>query len=227
MRLPLSFLSFAVSALAPFATSQSAPAAPRDASGMRRIVMLGDSLTDGYRLQRAQAYPALIGQKLRAAGLNGEVVNAGVSGDTTSGGLRRIPQYLREPVDILLIELGINDAFRGVPIDEMRANLQAIIDRTRERNANVQIVIAGMQLPLYGADGYVREFGEMFGELARKNHAALIPYLLLGVGGDPTLNLPDRIHPNAAGHRILAENVWRVLEPLVRKATAGPVAHVD
>ncbi len=189
--------------------------------------MLGDSLTDGYRLQRAEAYPALIGQKLRAGGYHFEVVNAGVSGDTTSGGLRRIPQYLREPIDILLVELGINDAFRGVPIDQMRSNLQGIIDRTRERNPNVQIVVAGMQLPLYGADGYVREFGEMFGELARKNNATLIPYLLLGVGGDPTLNLPDHIHPNAAGHRILAENVWRVLEPLVRKATAAPLAHVD
>lgn len=189
--------------------------------------MLGDSLTDGYRLQRSQAYPALVAEKLRAAGYAFEVVNAGVSGDRTAGGLRRIPPYLRQPVDVLLVELGINDAFRGVPVEQMRANLQAIIDRVRERNPKVAIVIAGMQLPLFGADGYVQAFGEMYGELAQKNGAALIPYLLAGVGGDPTLNLDDRIHPNGAGHRVLAENVWRALEPLVRKATAAPLAHLE
>ena len=208
------------------APTQSTSAARRDVSGVRTILMLGDSLTDGYGLSRSQAYPALIAQKLRAAGYKFDVINVGVSGDTTAGGLRRLPKYLTRKIDILVLALGINDAFRGVAVEQIRANLQAIIDRTRERNPNVAIVLAGMQLPLYGADSYVRTFGEMFKELAEKNHAALIPYLLAGVGGDPSLNLPDRVHPNAAGQRILAENVWQVLEPVVQKATAAS-AHVE
>lgn len=189
--------------------------------------MLGDSLTDGYGIKRSQAYPALIAEKLRAGGYKYEVINAGVSGDTTAGGLRRIPKYLTGRIDVLVLELGINDAFRAVPVEQMRSNLQAIIDRTRTHNPQVAIVIAGMQLPLYGADSYVRAFGAMYGELAEKNHAALLPYLLEGVGGDPSLNLPDRVHPNAAGHRILAENVWRVLEPVLSKATAPTAARVN
>lgn len=205
---------------------QSSDAARRDASGMRTILMLGDSLTDGYGLSRSQAFPALIEQKIRAAGLRYDVINAGLSGDTTAGGLRRLPRYLDRRIDVLVLELGINDAFRGVPLSEMRSNLQAIIDRTRAKNPNVQIVVAGMQLPLYGADDYVRAFGQMYVDLAEKNNAALIPYLLAGVGGDPSLNLSDRIHPNAAGQRVLAETVWRVLEPVLRKATTAPVATV-
>jgi acyl-CoA thioesterase-1 len=210
------------------AISQSADAARRDASGVRRILMLGDSLTDGYGLSRPQAYPALVAEKMRSAGYNNfEVINAGVSGDTTAGGLRRLPQYLKQLIDVVVLELGINDAFRSVPIDQMRTNLQMIIDRVRTANPKVAVVIAGMQLPVYGADSYVRSFGEMYGELAQKNHAPLLPYLLEGVGGDPSLNLLDRVHPNAAGHRILAEHVWRVLEPLLQKASAIPAARVD
>lgn len=189
--------------------------------------MLGDSLTDGYGINRSQAYPALIAEKLRAGGYKYEVINAGVSGDTTAGGLRRLPRYLNARIDVLVLELGINDAFRAIPVEQMRANLQTIIDHTRARDPDVAILIAGMQLPLYGADSYVRAFGEMYGELAAKNRTALLPYLLEGVGGDPSLNLPDRVHPNAAGHRILAENVWRVLEPLLLKATAASSARVD
>ena len=165
---------------------------------------------------------------MRAAGYRGfEVINAGQSGDTTAGGLRRLPKYLGRKIDIFVLELGINDAFRGVPLEQMRANLQAIIDRVREKNPGVAIIIAGMQLPVYGADSYVRGFGEMFGELAQRNDAALIPYLLLGVGGDPSLNLNDLIHPNAAGQRILANNVWAVLDPLLRKTTTRSPAGVN
>ncbi len=196
---------------------QSAVAARREPSPVRTILMLGDSLTDGYGLTRREAYPALVAEKLRAAGVRAEVINAGVSGDTTGGGLARLPRYLDRPIDVLVLELGINDAFRGVPLDQMRANLQAIIDRTRAKNPRARVVIAGMQLPLFGADGYVRAFGEMFGELAQKNDAILIPYLLAGVGGDPQLNLGDHIHPNAAGQRVLAETVWRALQPLLTK----------
>lgn len=190
---------------------------------MITILALGDSLTDGFGLSREEAYPALIAEKMRAANYRFQVINAGSSGDTTAGGLRRLPVLLRgKRIDVLILALGINDAFRGVPIEEMRSNLQAIIDRTRARNPNVSIVVAGMQLPLAASDGYVRAFGEMFGTLAEKNHAALIPYLLEGVGGDPGLNLPDRIHPNAAGQRVLAENVWRVVEPILQKKSAAP-----
>ena len=189
---------------------------------MITILALGDSLTDGFGLSRKEAYPALVAEKMRAANYRFEVTNAGSSGDTTAGGLRRLPQLLRgKQIDILILALGINDAFRGISVDEMRSNLQAIIDQTRARHPNVTVIIAGMQLPLAVNDGYVRAFSEMFGALAEKNQAALVPYLLEGVGGDPNLNLPDLIHPNAAGQDALAENVWRVLEPIVRKrATA-------
>jgi acyl-CoA thioesterase-1 len=202
-------------ALVPFQTTH---AAKRDASKVITILALGDSLTAGYGLSRKQAYPALIAEKMQSANYQFEVINAGSSGDTTAGGLTRLPPLLRgRKIDVLILALGINDAFRGVPIEQMRSNLQAIIDRTRARHPNVTIIIAGMQLPLLSSDGYVSAFGEMFGALAAKNHTALIPYLLEGVGGDPELNQYDRIHPNAAGQRVLAENVWRVLEPILAK----------
>lgn len=222
------FLHLLNCGLLALAAIESADAARRDASGVRTILFLGDSLTDGYGLSRSQAYPALVTEKMRTNGINGhEVINAGVSGDTTGGGLRRINSYLARKIDVLVIELGINDAFRGVPIAQMRANLQVIIDRVRAKNPGAEIVIAGMQLPVYGADGYVLAFGQMFAELAGANHAALIPYLLQGVGGDPTLNLSDRIHPNAAGQRILAQTVWETLEPVLRKTTATATARVN
>ncbi len=193
---------------------------------MKTILVLGDSLSDGFQLPRSDAYPALIANKLRAAGLNFQVTNASASGGTTEGGLQRLPPHLKRKIDIFILELGINDAFRGVPVDQIRANLQAIIDQVKARNPSVRVVIAGMQLPNYAADDYVSAFGKMFGELATKNGAALVPYLLDGVAGDPSLNLPDGIHPNAAGQRILAENVWRVLEPVARETAAEPSSHV-
>jgi len=210
-------ISIAFVAAMLIAQAQTANARPNESSRMKRIVVLGDSLSDGFRLSRDEAYPALITAKLRAAGLKFEVVNASVSGDTTAGGLRRLPTHLRKPIDILVVELGVNDAFRGVPVNQIRANLQAIIDRTRAANPNVAIIIAGMQFATYGDDDYVRAFGEMFAQLAKENKAALVPTLLQGVAGDPSLNLPDRVHPNAAGHLILADNVWRVLEPVARE----------
>ncbi|HEX7517444.1 MAG TPA: arylesterase [Chthoniobacterales bacterium] len=202
---------------------QSAQATSRDVSKVITILALGDSLTAGYGLSRKEAYPALIAEKMRTVNYQFEVINAGWSGDTTAGGLRRLAALLHtRKIDILIIELGINDAFRGVPIEQMRANLQAIIDQTRARPAGVSIIIAGMQLPLSSSDDYVRSFGEMFGVLAEKNRAALIPYLLEGVGGEPELNQPDKVHPNAAGQRVLAENVWRVLEPILAKISRTP-----
>ena len=198
---------------------QSAEAAKRDPSNVITIVALGDSLTAGYGLSRKQAYPALLSEQMREAGYEFEIVNAGSSGDTTTGGLRRLPAILRahKKIDVLILELGINDAFRGVPIEQIRSNLQTIIDQTRARYPNVSIVIAGMQLPDYSSTDYVGAFGAIFAALAEKNRATLIPYFLEGVGGNPALNQWDRVHPNAAGQRVLAQNVWRVLEPLLKQ----------
>lgn len=193
---------------------------------MKKIFVLGDSLSEGFQLKPSEAYPLLLADKLRGAGLNFQVTNASAIGGTTEGGLERLPAHLKRKIDIFILELGINDAFRGVPVDQIRANLQAIIDQVKARNPSVRVVIAGMQLPNYGADDYVSAFGKMFGEVATKNGAALIPYLLEGVAGNPSLNLPDGIHPNAAGQKILAENVWHVLEPVARETAAGPSSRV-
>src|SRR2546423_9417723 len=155
---------------------QSAQPAKRDPSAVITIVALGDSLTAGYGLSRKQAWPALVADKMRAAGYEFEVVNAGSSGDTTAGGLRRLPAILRahKKIDVFILELGINDAFRGVPIEQVRANLQAIIDQVRARHPTAAIVIAGMQLPDFSTDDYVGALGGIFGALAEKNHATSI-----------------------------------------------------
>jgi len=199
---------------------QTAEAASREPSGVITIVALGDSLTAGFGLSRKQAWPALVADKMRDAGYEFEVVNAGSSGDTTAGGLRRLPAILRahKKIDVFILELGINDAFRGVPIDQIQSNLQAIIDQVRARFPNAAIVLAGMQLPGYTSEDYVSAFGALYEAIARKNRAASIPYFLEGVAGNPALNQWDRVHPNAAGQRVLAENVWRVLEPIARAA---------
>jgi acyl-CoA thioesterase I len=201
----------ALSAILSIVAAQPAAAAEKKA-----ILVFGDSLSDGFMLQRSEAYPALLAKKLDAAGLNFQVTNASASGGTTQGGLERLPPHLKHRIDIFILELGINDAFRGLPVDQIQNNLQQIIDKVKARNPNVRVVIAGMQLPNYGADDYVSAFDKMFADLATKNNAALIPYLLQGVAGDPSLNLSDGIHPNAAGQKILAENVWRVVEPIAR-----------
>jgi acyl-CoA thioesterase-1 len=197
--------------------AQAVPASPAKA-----ILVFGDSLSDGFGLIRSEAYPALLVEKLRAEGLQFTVINASATGGTTEGGLHRLSLHLRRKISIMVLELGINDAFRGVPVDQIRANLQEIIDRVKASNPNVRIVIAGMQLPNYAAHDYVFAFGKIFSEIAAKNNAALVPYLLDGVAGDPSLNLSDGIHPNAAGQRILAENVWRVLEPIARETAKEP-----
>ena len=198
---------------------QTSEAARRDPSSVITIVALGDSLTAGYGLSRKQAWPALVADKMRDAGYEFEVVNAGSSGDTTTGGLRRLPALLRahKKIDVFILELGINDAFRGVPSDQIRSNLQTIIDQVRARFPNAAIVIAGMQLPNVSSDDYVGAFGAIFPIVAQKNRATLIPFFLEGVSGNPDLNQWDQVHPNAAGQRVLAENVWRVLEPILRK----------
>ena len=188
----------------------------------KAILVFGDSLSDGFMLTRSEAYPALLAKKLQTAGFKCQVTNASASGGTTQGGLERLPPHLKHRIDIFILELGINDAFRGLSVDEIESNLQQIIDKVKARNPSVRVVIAGMQLPNYAGDDYVSAFGKMFAELAAKNRAALVPYLLEGVAGDPALNLPDGIHPNPAGQKILAENVWRVLEPIAREVAVIP-----
>ncbi len=192
------------------------------AAEMKTILVFGDSLSDGFMLKRSQAYPALLAKKLQAAGLNFQVINASASGGTTEGGLERLPPHLKRRIDIFILELGINDAFRGLAVDAIQTNLQQIIDKMKVRNPNARIVIAGMQLPNYSADDYVSAFGKLFSDLATYNNAALVPYLLQGVAGDPSLNLPDGIHPNAAGQKILAENVWHVLQTIAREVAVIP-----
>ena len=186
------------------------------ASSTKTILVLGDSLSQGFGLTPSEAYPILLAKKLRAAGLNFQVTNASAAGGTTEGGLERLPAHLKRKIDIFIVELGINDAFRGVPVDQIQNNLQQLVDKVKARNPRVRVVIAGMQLPNYAADDYVSAFGKMFANLAAKNDAALVPYLLQRVSGNPSMNLSDGIHPNAAGQKILAETVWHVLEPVAR-----------
>src|SRR5215471_7119806 len=194
---------------------------PSDPRGTKRILVLGDSISEGFQLRPSEAYPLLLAKKLDAAGLNFQVTNASQSGGTTEGGLERLPAHLKRKIDIFILELGINDAFRGVPVDKIQNNLQQIVDKVKARNPSARVVIAGMQLPNYAADDYVSAFGKMLADLTAKNGASLVPYLLDGVAGNPSLNLPDGIHPNAAGQKILAENVWRALEPIARKILKG------
>ncbi|MDQ2659325.1 MAG: arylesterase [Verrucomicrobiota bacterium] len=199
----------------------AANAAPRAVGAPQTVLVLGDSLSDGFGLTRAQAYPALLQKKAEAAGYRVRVINASASGGTSAGGLQRLPKHLNRPIDVLILELGINDAFRAIPTDDIGKNLQAIIDRTKAKNPDVRVIIARMELPV-PVEGYFQDFAQIFERLAKKNNAALLPYLLEGVGGDPSLNIADRIHPNAAGQRILAENVWRVLKRVLHSGDSEP-----
>lgn len=179
------------------------------------ILFLGDSLTAGLGVEQEEAFPALIQEKIRQKSLPYEVINAGVSGDTTAGGLARLEWVLQKKIDVLVIALGANDGLRGLPVAQMKANLQTIIERVKAKNPAVKIVIAGMRMPPNLGGDYSTAFQDVYGELARANNVALIPFLLEGVGGHDGLNQADHIHPTAAGHQVVAENVWRVLEPLL------------
>ncbi len=185
------------------------------AAETRTIVFFGDSLTAGYGLDQEAAFPALIQQRIDEAGLPWRVVNAGLSGETTSGGLRRLDWILRQRVDIFVLELGGNDGLRGIPTGTSRVNLLAMIERVREKYPQARIVLAGMQVPTNMGPDYGEAFAAMYPAVAKESGATLIPFLLEGVGGIPRLNLPDGIHPTEEGHRIVAENVWKVLFPLL------------
>ncbi len=180
----------------------------------KTVLFFGDSLTAGYGVEPDEAYPALIQRKIEQAGLPWRVVNAGLSGETTSGGLRRLDWILRQHVDIFVIELGGNDGLRGINPALTGSNLTAMIDRIRQRYPDVKLVLAGMQLPTNMGADYTREFAAIYPEVAKAGHAVLIPFLLDRVGGIPTLNQADGIHPTAEGHQIVADTVWRTLQPL-------------
>ena len=183
----------------------------------RTIVFFGDSLTAGYGLDdpSAEAFPAVIQAKIDRAGLPWRVVNAGLSGETSAGGLRRVDWILRQPVDVFVLELGGNDGLRGIPPENTAANLQAIVDRVRAKSPAARIVLAGIAAPPNMGEEFTRAFAAVFPALAEKNHLPLIPFLLEGVAVRPELNQPDGIHPNVKGHALVAETVWTVLRPLL------------
>lgn len=192
--------------------------APLPESGqaeLLRILFLGNSLAAGLGLDPAQAFPALIGAKAAALDLPVRVVNAGVSGETTAGGLARINWLLQDRVDVLVLELGANDGMRGIDPDVTKANLQAIVDRTRARYPEAAIVLAGMQIPTNLGPSHTAAFRRIYPDLARENSLTLIPFLLEGVGGIPELNQADGIHPTAEGHALIAKTVWQVLRPIL------------
>ena len=196
-----------------------APAAPV-ASDRPRIVFLGDSLTAGYGLEQSQAVPALIQARLKQEGYPFEVVNAGVSGDTSAGGLSRLEWSLSGDVRILVVELGANDGLRGLPVASMRRNLEAVITGAQARG--VAVLLVGMEaLPNYGAS-YTSEFRDTFPALAKAHKTALMPFYLDGVAGKPDLNIADGMHPNRAGAVIVANNLWRTLEPMLKRALQAP-----
>lgn len=192
---------------------------PND-SGRPKIVVLGDSLSAGYGLLELQAYPALLQDKLNVEGYGWEVVNAGISGDTSAGGLQRLDWALNQgDVRILLVALGANDGLRGLPVSEMKKNLAAIIAGAQE--TRISVLLAGMEAPPNFGPEYTVSFRQVFRDLARQYKVTLLPFLLDKVAGEPSLNLPDGIHPNAGGSHIVADTVWNVLKPMVDAAAAS------
>lgn len=183
----------------------------------KTILFFGDSLTAGYGLDdpATESFPGIIQTRIEAAGLPYRVVNAGLSGETTAGGLRRVDWILRQPVHLFVLGLGGNDGLRGVPVSASKANLRGIIEKVRARNPDATIVLAGMQMPRSLGPDYIRDFAGMYPEIADSMNVTLVPFLLEGVGGVRSLNLPDGIHPNVEGHRKVAEVVWGVLQPLL------------
>jgi acyl-CoA thioesterase-1 len=199
------------------------PATPgADPAAAAKIVVLGDSLAAGLGVDPSEAFPALLQVKIEAAGGKERVVNAGESGDTSADGLGRIDWLLKQRIDVLILELGGNDGLRGLPLTSTQTNLQAIIDRVKHKYPKALIIIAGMQMPPNMGEEYDNAFRKLYPDLAAANHAALIPFLLAGVGGKPELNQPDQIHPNVEGHKIVADNVWKVLSPLLQRIPSTP-----
>jgi acyl-CoA thioesterase I len=192
-------------------------AAPPESRPVRQsILFLGTSLTAGYGIDPDQAYPALIQQKIDSANLPYRVINAGVSGETSAGAVRRVDWLLQQPVAVLVVETGANDGLRGLPIDSLRSNIRAILHRARQLQPSAKLVLVGMKIPPNYGRSYSGSFEAIYPELARESGATLVPFLLQGVGGVSALNQADGVHPTAQGQRKMAETVWRVLEPVLR-----------
>ena len=217
--LALALACGAAEAPAPTPESAVQPGAALAEQAPRPVILfLGTSLTAGYGLTQDEAYPARIQEKLDAAGLDYRVVNAGVSGDTSAGGLRRLDWLLRQPIAVLVLELGANDMLRGLGVEAMRENLQEIVDQTRAAHPEVKLVVAGMRAaPNLGAE-YAEAFEASFSELAERNGGVLLPFLLEGVAAEVELNQADGIHPTAEGQRLVAGNVWETVAPLIESA---------
>lgn len=196
----------------------SRPGVPAGAEPV--VAALGDSLTAGLGVAADETYPARLQARLQREGYTYRVVNAGVSGDTTAGGLRRVDWVLRARPEVVIVALGANDGLRGLPTAAMRANLVAIVDRLRTSGARV--LLAGMRMPPNYGEAYTRDFARVFPEVARQTGVAFTPFLLDGVAADSRLNQADGIHPNAAGHAVIADRMWPYLEPLLRKAVPAP-----
>ncbi|MCJ8165848.1 arylesterase [Pontibacter sp. E15-1] len=182
---------------------------------MKNILFFGDSLTAGYGLLSGQSYPSLIQRKLQEEGYAYKAINAGLSGDTSASGLQRLDRWLQEPVDILVLALGANDGLRGIPVHETSKNLREIIHKVRHTFPEVKVILSGMEIPDIVPGRYAAEFRVLFRELALKEKVSFVPFLLEGVVGNRYLNLPDGIHPNAEGHKVLASHTWNVLKELL------------
>jgi len=189
---------------------------PTVTQNKKNIIFLGNSITAGYGVGESEAFPALIQNKIDSLKLPFKVINAGISGETSADGLSRIDWVLKQPVDILVLELGGNDGLRGIPLQGTSQNLQGIIDAVKKKFPDTKLILAGMEIPPNMGKKYTDQFRALYGELAKKNNALLIPFLLKGVGGNPELNQPDGIHPNPQGHKIVAENVWEVLKSVLQ-----------
>jgi len=182
----------------------------------KTILFFGDSLTAGYGLSSPdQAFPKLVETELNKKNKKVKVINSGLSGETSAGGLSRIDWVLRQPVDVFVLELGANDGLRGLPLDQTRKNLQAIIDKVKSKYPRAKIVLAGMMVPPNMGQSYSDEFKKVYPDLAAKNNSQLIPFLLEGVGGDEKLNQGDGIHPNIDGHKIIAKNLVKIFEKII------------
>ena len=194
-------------------------------SDSKRILFFGDSITAGAGVDKENAFPALIQQKIDSLGWNFKAVNAGLSGETSAGGLRRIDWMLQQPVSVFVLELGGNDALRGIDLDVTQENLQKIIDKVEAKYPRARIIVAGMQVPPNLGPEYTEKFKEMYPELAEKNEATLIPFLLEDVGRNPKMMQSDGIHPNVKGHKLVAENVWDTLKPVLQEMRAKAQAN--
>ncbi len=195
------------------APASAPPAAPAPAAARPRIVFLGDSLTAGYGLDKAQAVPSLIQARLDREGYRYEVVNAGVSGDTSAGGVSRLDWSLDGDVKVLVVELGGNDGLRGLPVEALKQNLTTIITRARARG--ITVLLTGMEAPPNFGPAYTKAFRQVFIDLATEYRLPFVPFYLEGVAGNPALNIADGIHPNPEGARIVEQTIWRALEPLI------------